>query len=327
MSRKIVHMAPLATISVNIVSMDVFHEEYQIDAIADPLAAYTVALPRFLELFDQLHVRATFFVSGRDLAHAKNVDALREAVARGHEIAIRGFQYARNMRAWSKLSVAEEIEKGSNAVVQAIGRRPVGFRAPGYNVDTRVLQLLAERGFKYDSSVLPSLSFYVARSAALTIERLVGKHAATPMLAVQNLRAPTRPYRPSRWAFWQAGSRKHSLPIWEIPVGLVRGAGIPVTGRVITSTPDALLPGLYRSFRIAQEVLHVELQALDLMDDRDNAIRDALAKKRTSLRTPRSHAHARLAQFFRMLQQDYRVLRMDELADELEAKAGPTVLA
>ena len=36
------------------------------------------------------------------------------------------------------------------------GVRPVGFRAPGYAIDETVYTLLEERGYLYDSSLLPT---------------------------------------------------------------------------------------------------------------------------------------------------------------------------
>lgn len=326
MARELERISALATISVNVDNLDCFHEKHGIAAPADPLAIYTVALPRVLALLESVHARATFFVSGKDLEHAHAAAMLRDVAARGHEIATRGYQHAPNLREWSKLSVAEEIEKGSAAIVRVIGRRPMGFRAPGYNADTRVLQLLAERGFKYDSSVFPSLPYYAAQGALRMIGRLRGQGAGAG-LTPHNLRAPTQPYRPSRWAFWEAGSRKHSLPIWEIPVGLVRGLGLPLTGGVVRATHDSMQASLYRSYRLGQPTLHLEFEAIDLMDASDAAIRPELAKKRPALGLASERSSARLASFIQRMQQDYRVVTMDELSDALERRAGPTVVS
>lgn len=325
MSRMLKRVGSLATISVNVDSLDCIHDELGISSRPDPVAVFSVAIPRVLDSLDAVHARATFFFSGKDFAHAAAVDAVHEIAARGHEIATKGFHYALNMRTWSKLSVAEEIEKGSAAIVKVTGKRPVGFRAPGYNADTRVLQLLAERGFKYDSSVLSSLPFYVATRAAGFLGML-GKGKDTTSLAVHNLRAPTQPYRPSRWAFWEAGSRKHSLPIWEIPIGLMRGTGVPLTSRLIATTPDSMLPGLFSTFKFGQPTVHIELNAVDFMDRNDRAIHTELVSKRSLLRSNHAESQRRIQTFLRLIQQEYRIVTMDELANALEIEAGPTVL-
>lgn len=320
-------VASLATISVNVDSLERLHDELGISSRPDPVAIYAVAIPRVLALLDEVHARATFFVSGKDLAHPKAAEMLQEIVARGHEVATKGYQHAVNMRTWSKLSVAEEIERGSAAIVKVIGKRPQGFRAPGYNVDTRVIQLLAERGFKYDSSVLSSLPFFLVKRASNLFGRAIGRGSDATSLAVHNLRAPTQPYRPSRWAFWEAGSRKHSLPIWEIPVGLMRGTGVPMTSRLIATTPETLLAGLFSTFKLGQPTVHVELHAVDLMDRNDHAIHTELVSKRVNLRGEHQATARKVTEFLRLVQNDYRIVTMDELADELELKAGPTVVA
>lgn len=317
----------LANVSIDLDSIECYHRIHGIPAHADPVAMYTVALPRILDFLDELHIRATFFAVGKDLEHARAAEALREAVARGHEVASHSYSHAYNLRTWSKLSVAEEIEKSSLAILQAVGVRPSGFRTPGYNVDTRILQLLSERGYKYDSSVLPSLPYYLSKGAVMTAMSLFGRSSGSSAVAIHSLKAPTQPYRPSRWAFWKAGNRKHSLPIWEIPIGVVRGSGIPVIGTTVSMMPEKLLKPLYSSFRRGQTTLQFELHGIDFLDANDTVISSNLAKKQPDLRRDWLKKSANISAFIRMIQSDYRLVTLDELADELESAAGPTVVA
>ena len=45
------------------------------------------------------------------------------------------------------------IERGSAALESVAGNRPVGFRAPGWDLSSRSVDLLVEYGFSYDSSM------------------------------------------------------------------------------------------------------------------------------------------------------------------------------
>lgn len=320
-------MPALANVSIDLDGLDCYHRIHGLAEHADPVAMYSVAMPRILALLEELHVRATFFVIGKDLEHEAAWSVLREAAARGHEIASHSFAHAYNMRRWSKLSVADDIERSAEAILHATGKRPVGFRTPGYNVDTRILQLLAERGYKYDSSVLPSLPYFVAKGAVMGAMNLAGRHSGSSMVAMHSLKAPTQPYRPSRWAFWKAGNRKHSLPIWEIPIGVVRGSGIPVIGTTLTMTPEPMLPALYRGFVFGQRTLQLELHAIDFLDTDDAVVTPSLASRQPDLRRKRDQKMAHIRSFIRLMQHDFRLVTLEELADELERAAGPTVVA
>ena len=44
------------------------------------------------------------------------------------------------------------------------GKRPVGFRGPGYSLSPTVLDVLAERGYEYDCSTLPTYIAPLARA-------------------------------------------------------------------------------------------------------------------------------------------------------------------
>lgn len=317
----------LANVSVDLDSLECYHSIHGMVEPADPTAMYTVALPRILDFLEGLHLRATFFVVGQDLEHESAWSALREATARGHEIASHSYSHAYNLRTWSKLSVAEEIEKSSDAILHAVGKRPTGFRTPGYNVDTRILQLLAERGFKYDSSVLTSAPYYVAKGAVMTAMSALGRSSGSSAVAAYSLRAPSQPYRPSRWAFWKPGNRKHSLPIWEIPIGVIRGTGIPVIGTTVAMTPMPALAALYASFRAGQQTLQLELHGIDFLDKDDEAVHPKLPNRQIGLRRSWKKKRDHIQRFVEYMQEDYRFVTLDELADELEAHAGPTVVA
>src|SRR5699024_3852513 len=97
------------------------------------------------------------------------------------------------------------------------------------------------------------------------------------------LKAPLHPYRPSRWAFWKPGDRKHSLPLWEIPAGVVRGIGAPLTGSLITSTQPALIRPLARALNARKHNAHLTLHATDFLDASDLPPSGAFARMRTNM--------------------------------------------
>ena len=87
-------MRRVANVSVDLDGLRCYHEIHSIGQVADPLAIYTVALPRFLELFEETGVRATFFVIAADLEHEKIAAAARRIRDAGHEVASHTYRHA-----------------------------------------------------------------------------------------------------------------------------------------------------------------------------------------------------------------------------------------
>lgn len=110
-----------------------------------------VALGRILPLLDQWNVRATFFVPGHTaLAYPKLVERLATL---GHEVAHHGWVHENP----TTLEPEEEcavLDLGSDALERVTGVRPVGYRSPSWEMSERTVELLLNRGFKYDSSMM-----------------------------------------------------------------------------------------------------------------------------------------------------------------------------
>ena len=110
-----------------------------------------VGLPRILELLDTHQIPATFFVPGHT-AH-RYPAAVRRIVEAGHEIAHHGYLHEQP----TALTLAQEIEaldRGLQALAEVAGVRPIGYRAPMWDLSWRTPELLVERGFLYDSSLM-----------------------------------------------------------------------------------------------------------------------------------------------------------------------------
>lgn len=110
-----------------------------------------VGVPRLLGLLDRHQIRSTFFVPGMTAERYPGV--VRDIAAAGHEIAHHGYRHLPP----SSVSVDEEIvelDRGLDILEALTGARPVGYRAPMWDMSTRTPDLLVERGFLYDSSLM-----------------------------------------------------------------------------------------------------------------------------------------------------------------------------
>jgi len=153
----------LAAVSLNALSVDleeyfqVSNFEHLIDRATWPaLPSRVVASTRaLLRTFEETESKATFFVLG--WVAEREPALVREIAERGHEIACHGYEH-RLVYDIGPERFREDLRRACGAIEDAVGTRPRGFRAPSYSITDRslwALDILAEEGFEYDSSIFP----------------------------------------------------------------------------------------------------------------------------------------------------------------------------
>lgn len=110
---------------------------------------------RCLQILRWHHVRATFFVLTK--VAERFPDLIREVHAAGHEIASHGHGHELLTKI-SPRRFEEDVKRSIDILTELVGQRPIGYRAPAFSIvsSTRWAgPILADLGFKYDSSVFP----------------------------------------------------------------------------------------------------------------------------------------------------------------------------
>jgi polysaccharide deacetylase family protein (PEP-CTERM system associated) len=110
---------------------------------------------RLLALFEQFGVRGTFFLLG--WVAERHPQLVKDIAAGGHEIACHGFSH-RLVYDQSPEEFREETLRSKNLLEDAIGAPVLGYRAASYSIvksSLWALDILAELGFTYDSSIFP----------------------------------------------------------------------------------------------------------------------------------------------------------------------------
>ena len=110
-----------------------------------------IAIPRIVETYRRLGIRQTFFIPAWCVERYPS--AIETILKGGHEIGHHGYIHENP----NELSPAEEahwLDVGIDILKRATGKAPRGWRAPLYNMSDISCDLLAERGFVYDASLM-----------------------------------------------------------------------------------------------------------------------------------------------------------------------------
>ncbi len=108
-------------------------------------------VPRLLELFKRYGITTTWGVTGHSVESFPA--QFEQIVAAGHEIGIHGYAHE-NPLAMTREQEAAVIDKTIEVVKKVTGKNPVGYMAPWWELSSNSIELLLERGIKYDASLM-----------------------------------------------------------------------------------------------------------------------------------------------------------------------------
>lgn len=105
-----------------------------------------------IDLLAEHRVRATFFILG--WVAEREPALVREIVDHGHEVAAHGHGHVLPMQL-TRMEFRDDVLRARKVLEDITGKPVVGYRAPSFNLDHGHLEILAECGFRYDSSLHP----------------------------------------------------------------------------------------------------------------------------------------------------------------------------
>ncbi len=123
----------------------------------------TVAVPRILETYRRLGLKQSFFAPGWCVEQYP--EAMEAILKDGHEIGHHGYLHE-DPTSHSADEQREWFERALASHKSVIGNTPLGYRAPVYNVNQAVIDLLVEHNFSYDSSLMADDIPYMMKTAA-----------------------------------------------------------------------------------------------------------------------------------------------------------------
>jgi peptidoglycan/xylan/chitin deacetylase (PgdA/CDA1 family) len=276
---------PLVSVSVDLDAIECYFRIHALPAPPTGEARFAVlrrCLPRLAELFARHDVRATWFVVGRDLEEdAEGKRLLRELAAAGHELANHSYSHPYDLVRLPRGQIVEQVDRAHAVVGDTCGRAPIGFRAPGYEISPAVIDLLCERGYRYDSSAFPAVPYYLAKAAVMATMRLRGRRSGSILGRPAVLAAPRTPYRPNAADPYRRGDR----PLLEIPMAVTPWLRLPVIGTWLVVMPPWMRRRLVAA-ALRAPLTNLELHGIDLADATADEIPPALVARQPDLRRP-----------------------------------------
>ena len=300
------------------VDIDAITHYYAIHGLAeeassecDPVWSYGVG--RFLDLFAQLNLRATFFVVASDLVPAseggrvhemavvhKRHELVRQMTEKGHEVASHSFghDYALSRRSGHEMQV--DLQLARDVLYDVTGRRALGFRAPGYILSHRLVAAVKASGAAYSSSWFPSPPYFLAKWLTMCKLALAGHRSrsiAGPIMA---------PFGPRR-------IHRHPGGLLELPISVISVLRLPAIGTFFVLYGDHgqrwLMP------RLAKERwLNLEFHGIDLVDPSDPGIGQDLRRRQFDLRVSLTRKASLIEDWLAHLAEERVNLTLDEVA-------------
>lgn len=114
---------------------------------------------RYLEIFSDNQVKATFFVLG--FVAEEHPEMVRKIFKEGHEIASHGYAHQLVYKQTPQ-EFREDVYKSKVLLEDIIGEKVIGYRAPSWSITEQslwALDILEYLGFQYSSSVFPTKNF------------------------------------------------------------------------------------------------------------------------------------------------------------------------
>jgi len=233
----------LATIQIDLDSLEAIQECYGWENFPEDAKnlLYEEGTTNFLDLLDHYNIKSTFFVIGKDAQDSFKKTIISEIHNRGHEIANHSFSHTIGLSKLNDNAIIKEIKSAEDAIGNITGSKPKGFRSPGYDINSRILKILEDSGYEYDSSLLPSFYGSLFRFA----DRFISGERSRPFPTMRDKSrttekkqfgrfvdgfAPLKPYQPDEKKYWHRGN---TLKIVEVPITTIPIIRFPFHSTII----------------------------------------------------------------------------------------------
>jgi len=176
-----------------------------------------VFVPHVLDVLDELNLKITFFIVGKDTECEENRKYLRMITERGHDVGNHSYHHESWLQTYSYEKIEKEIREAEEAIESVTGKRPTGFRGPGFSWSKDLLKVLESRGYKFDASTLPTYLGPLARMYYFKKSDLSKEEKKARKELFGKFSEGFRKLKPYKWDL-ENGKSITEIPVTTMPV-------------------------------------------------------------------------------------------------------------
>jgi len=222
---------------------------------------YTICMSRMLDFFGKNNIKATFFIVGDDLERSVQFQKMIQmAHNQGHELANHTCSHPFGLSKMKDEEIIDEIRKCDSIIKDLTGSSPVGFRAPGYDISSKIINILNDNGYIYDSSVFWSIINPIIK----LYHRIHSKSEIHSGFGENSFKLPKLPYHPNKHNILKGNN---PIPFVEIPLP-TNNFLLPYYSNFHLMYPNFIFKNLLKSLNHSYFVYL--FHAIEFMDMTDN---------------------------------------------------------
>jgi len=257
-------MSGILTVNIDLDDLRFYRGIHALPAQPENGEIFTLAVPRFLDLCEQYGIRATLFVISCDIELPAARAAIADAAARGHEIASHTRSHDYGISRMDAETIRLELALSKTELEDVSHARVCGFRGPGYNLSPALLDGLVRTGYLYDTSIMSSPPYWMARAAIILAMRTLGRKSSS---ITGRARDFFRCGKPFVWTGAGAGLREYPITA----AGILR---MPLIGTTLAGN------GIFARQMVAasarRDFVNIEFHAIDFLDREGDGLEPGL---------------------------------------------------
>jgi len=177
----------------------------------------SIFVPHVLDVLDELNLKITFFIVGKDTESEDNNKYLRMITERGHEVGNHSYHHESWLQTYSYEKLEKEIREAEEAIERVTGQRTTGFRGPGFSWSKDLLKVIESRGYKFDASTLPTYLGPLARMYYFKKSDLSKEEKKARKELFGKFSEGFRKLKPYKWDLGE-GKSITEIPVTTMPV-------------------------------------------------------------------------------------------------------------
>jgi peptidoglycan-N-acetylglucosamine deacetylase len=281
-----------------------------------------IFVPHVLDILDELNLKITFFIVGKDTEYEENRKYLRMITERGHEVGNHSYHHESWLQTYTYEKIEKEIREAEEAIESVTGQRPTGFRGPGFSWSKDLLKVLESRNYKFDASTLPTYLGPLARMYYFKKSDLSKEEKKARKELFGKFSEGFRKLKPYKWDLGNGKSITEipvtTMPVFKLPFHL---SYLIYLGNISMPLMKVYLSTAIRMCKISKTSVSFLLHPLDLIGG-DQISELAFFPGMNVSSKKKVEVFKNVVGF---LQKHYKVVNMGKYSDYLE-KAGKTPL-